>query len=156
MAVFHGKLLDAFFIRPFYKMMLKKQITLDDMQSVDSEYHSSLVWIMDNDPEPLEQFFVYDDEMFGEIRSIPLKENGEDIPVTNENKKEYVELLVNFKFVNRVKPQMDAFLEGFHDVVPEGEISIFDPAELELLMCGLGKLQSELTVIKCLTLCFTL
>ena len=32
MAVFHGKLLDAFFIRPFYKMMLKKPITLDDMQ----------------------------------------------------------------------------------------------------------------------------
>lgn len=138
MAVFHGKLLDAFFIRPFYKMMLKKQITLEDMQAVDSEYHSSLVWIMENDPEPLEQFFVYDDEMFGEIKSIPLKEGGEDIPVTEENKKEYVDLLVNFKFVNRVKPQMDAFLEGFHDVVPEGEISIFDPAELELLMCGLG------------------
>lgn len=138
MAVFHGKLLDAFFIRPFYKMMLKKQITLEDMQAVDSEYHKSLVWIMENDPEPLEQVFVYDDEMFGEIKSIPLKENGEDIIVTNENKREYVELLVNFKFVNRVKPQMDAFLEGFHDVVPEGEITIFDSAELELLMCGLG------------------
>jgi len=138
MAVFHGKLLDAFFIRPFYKMMLKKPITLDDMQAVDAEYHTSLVWIMENDPEPLEQCFVYDDEMFGEIKSIPLKENGENIPVTNDNKKEYVDLLVNFKFVNRVKPQMDAFLEGFHDVVPEGEISIFDPAELELLMCGLG------------------
>ena len=67
-----------------------------------------------------------------------MKENGEDIIVTNENKREYVELLVNFKFVNRVKPQMDAFLEGFHDVVPEGEITIFDSAELELLMCGLG------------------
>ena len=26
----------AFFIRPFYKMMLKKAITLDDMQSVVS------------------------------------------------------------------------------------------------------------------------
>ena len=28
MAVYHGKLLDGFFIRPFYKMMLGKQITL--------------------------------------------------------------------------------------------------------------------------------
>ena len=34
MAVFHGKLLDAFFIRPFYKMMLEKSITLKDMESV--------------------------------------------------------------------------------------------------------------------------
>ena len=48
--------------------MLKKQITLEDMQAVDSEYHKSLVWIMENDPEPLEQVFVYDDEMFGEIK----------------------------------------------------------------------------------------
>jgi hypothetical protein len=28
MAVFHGKLLDGFFIRPFYKMMLGKSIEL--------------------------------------------------------------------------------------------------------------------------------
>lgn len=28
MAVYHGKLLDGFFIRPFYKMMLCKKITL--------------------------------------------------------------------------------------------------------------------------------
>ncbi|KAG8599197.1 hypothetical protein GDO81_002930 [Engystomops pustulosus] len=34
LAVFHGKLLDGFFIRPFYKMMLGKQITLKDMESV--------------------------------------------------------------------------------------------------------------------------
>ena len=30
MAVYHGKLLDGFFIRPFYKMMLGKQITLKE------------------------------------------------------------------------------------------------------------------------------
>ena len=28
MAVYHGKLLDGFFIRPFYKMMLGKPIEL--------------------------------------------------------------------------------------------------------------------------------
>ena len=32
MAVYHGKLLDGFFIRPFYKMMLGKQITLKERQ----------------------------------------------------------------------------------------------------------------------------
>ncbi|KAK2513525.1 Nedd4l, partial [Columba guinea] len=34
LAVYHGKLLDGFFIRPFYKMMLGKPITLKDMESV--------------------------------------------------------------------------------------------------------------------------
>lgn len=43
MAVYHGKLLDAFFIRPFYKMMLGKPIELQDMESVDMEYYNSLL-----------------------------------------------------------------------------------------------------------------
>ena len=63
---------------------------------------------------------------------------GDQKKVTNENKQEYIDLLVNFKFINRVKEQMDAFLAGFHDIIPQGEIDLFDPSELELLMCGLG------------------
>ena len=35
MAVYHGKLLDGFFIRPFYKMMLGKQITLKGRRERD-------------------------------------------------------------------------------------------------------------------------
>lgn len=35
----------AFFIRPFYKMMLGKSIELQDMESVDLEYYNSLMWI---------------------------------------------------------------------------------------------------------------
>ena len=36
MAVYHGKLLDGFFIRPFYKMMLGKPIELK-VKKVNSE-----------------------------------------------------------------------------------------------------------------------
>jgi len=82
MAVFHGKLLDAFFIRPFYKMMLRRAITLDDMQQVDAEYYNSLKYIMENDPTDLEMYFVFEDEAFGEIKEVPLKEGGEDIQGT--------------------------------------------------------------------------
>ena len=57
MAVYHGKLLDGFFIRPFYKMMLSKPVKLEDMESVDTEYYNSLVWIKENDPECLELTF---------------------------------------------------------------------------------------------------
>ncbi len=57
LAVYHGKLLDGFFIRPFYKMMLGKDMTLQDMESVDTEYYNSLKWIRDNDPEGLELTF---------------------------------------------------------------------------------------------------
>ncbi|XP_061409887.1 E3 ubiquitin-protein ligase NEDD4-like isoform X3 [Lethenteron reissneri] len=138
MAVFHGKLLDGFFIRPFYKMMLQKPITLNDMESVDSEYYNSLMWILENDPADLDLRFCIDEEMFGQTHLVELKPNGSDILVTNENKKEYIELVIQWRFVERVQKQINAFMEGFSELIPMDLIKIFDENELELLMCGLG------------------
>ena len=56
----------------------------------DSEYHNSLVWLLENDPEDLDLRFQVEEEVFGEVVSRDLKPNGEDIPVTNANKKEYI------------------------------------------------------------------
>ena len=53
MAVYHGKLLDGFFIRPFYKMMLGKPIELKDMESVDIEYYNSMVQTLNMDESEL-------------------------------------------------------------------------------------------------------
>ncbi|XP_020570030.1 E3 ubiquitin-protein ligase NEDD4 isoform X2 [Oryzias latipes] len=138
MAVFHGKLLDAFFIRPFYKMVLQKPIILQDLESVDSEYFNSLKWILENDPEDLDMRFTIDEERFGETHQHELKPGGADIVITNENKKEYIDMVMQWRFVHRVQKQMAAFKEGFFELVPEDLIKIFDENELELLMCGLG------------------
>uniref|UniRef100_A0ABD2WL76 E3 ubiquitin-protein ligase n=1 Tax=Trichogramma kaykai TaxID=54128 RepID=A0ABD2WL76_9HYME len=137
MAVYHGKLLDAFFIRPFYKMMLSKTIDLKDMESVDSEYYNSLLWIKENDPSELELTFCVDEDSFGHTSQRELKTNGANIPVTNENKDEYIQLVIQWRFVSRVQEQMNAFLEGFNALVPLTLVKIFDENELELLMCGI-------------------
>lgn len=79
----------AFFIRPFYKMMLQKTIDLKDMESVDIEYYNSLLWIRDNDPGELMLTFCLDEETLGHTSQRELKANGADIEVTNENKDEY-------------------------------------------------------------------
>uniref|UniRef100_A0AAQ6AAF7 E3 ubiquitin-protein ligase n=1 Tax=Amphiprion ocellaris TaxID=80972 RepID=A0AAQ6AAF7_AMPOC len=138
MAVYHGKLLDAFFIRPFYKMMLQKPITLQDMESVDSEYFNSLMWILENDPTDLDLRFTIDEELFGQTHQHELKPGGTEIVVTNENKKEYIHHVMQWRFVNRIQKQMTAFKEGFFELIPQDLIKIFDENELELLMCGLG------------------
>ncbi|KAG1658414.1 E3 ubiquitin-protein ligase NEDD4 [Nymphon striatum] len=140
MAVFHGKLLDAFFIRPFYKMMLGKTIVLSDMESVDSEYYNSLKWILDNDPADLDLRFQVDEESFGKMLQRELIENGANIPVTQENKEEYIRLIIQWRFVSRIDAQMDHFLKGFNELVPLQLIKIFDENELELLMCGIGNI----------------
>uniref|UniRef100_A0A8C7GM45 E3 ubiquitin-protein ligase n=1 Tax=Oncorhynchus kisutch TaxID=8019 RepID=A0A8C7GM45_ONCKI len=138
MAVYHGKLLDAFFIRPFYKMMLQKPITLQDMESVDSEYFNSLKWILENDPIDLDLRFTIDEELFGQTHQHELKPGGSEIVVTDDNKKEYIHLVMQWRFVNRILKQMTAFKEGFYELIPQDLIKIFDENELELLMCGLG------------------
>uniref|UniRef100_A0A3P8Y6Y3 HECT-type E3 ubiquitin transferase n=1 Tax=Esox lucius TaxID=8010 RepID=A0A3P8Y6Y3_ESOLU len=138
MAVYHGKLLDAFFIRPFYKMMLQKPITLQDMESVDSEYFNSLKWILENDPTDLDLRFTIDEELFGQTHQHDLKPEGAEIVVTDNNKKEYIHLVMQWRFVNRIQKQMTAFKEGFYELIPQDLIKIFDENELELLMCGLG------------------
>ncbi|XP_053693038.1 E3 ubiquitin-protein ligase Nedd-4-like isoform X2 [Sabethes cyaneus] len=137
MAVYHGKLLDAFFIRPFYKMMLQKQIDLNDMESVDTEYYNSLLYIKENDPSELMLTFSVDEESFGTMSQRELKPNGANIEVTNENKDEYIKMVIEWRFAARVKSQMQAFLDGFGSIVPLHLLKIFDENELELLMCGI-------------------
>merc|ERR1712136_69867 len=138
MAVFHGKLLDAFFIRPFYKMMLGKPITLRDMESVDSEYYGSLKYILENDPQDLDLYFTVDEELFGTTKETELKPGGSEIQVTNQNKREYIQLVIKWRFVSRVQDQMKSFLKGFNELIPSNLLKIFDENELELLMCGLA------------------
>ncbi|GAB6028581.1 E3 ubiquitin-protein ligase nedd4 [Chamberlinius hualienensis] len=138
MAVYHGKLLDAFFIRPFYKMMLSKPINVNDMESVDSEYYNSLKWIMENDPAELDLRFCVDEESFGLMQQRELKSGGADIPVTQDNKQEYIDLVIQERFVSRIQPQMKSFLDGFNEIIPLSHIKIFDDHELELLIGGIG------------------
>ncbi|XP_060536344.1 E3 ubiquitin-protein ligase Nedd-4 isoform X2 [Cylas formicarius] len=137
MAVYHGKLLDAFFIRPFYKMMLSKPIDLKDMESVDSEYYKSLLWIKENDPSGLDLTFSVDEEKFGETSVHELIDGGANVPLDDSNKDQYIKCIIQWRFVERVQEQMNAFLEGFSDLIPLNIIKIFDENELELLMCGI-------------------
>ena len=48
-------------------------------------------------------------------------------------------MVIKFKLADRIKSQMAAFVDGFNDILPTEQLKEFDAAELELLMCGLGK-----------------
>lgn len=95
MAIYHNRLIDGFFIRPFYKMMLNKPISLQDIEAVDIEYYKSMKYIMNTeDPEQLEALdltFTSESDVYGEKVEHELKPGGKDIKVTNENKKEFIE-----------------------------------------------------------------
>ena len=46
-------------------------------------------------------------------------------------------LVAHHRMTTAIRKQIDAFLEGFHELVPPELISIFDAQELELLISGL-------------------
>jgi E3 ubiquitin-protein ligase NEDD4 len=46
LGIFHRRFLDAYFIVSFYKMILKKKVTLSDLESVDAELHRGMSWML--------------------------------------------------------------------------------------------------------------
>jgi E3 ubiquitin-protein ligase HUWE1 len=137
-ALYEGRVLDCYFSRAVYKRILGKSVSVKDMESFDPDYYKSLCWMLENDITDIitETFSVEDDE-FGVTNIVDLIPNGRDVPVTEDNKHEYVRLVVEHKLLSSVKDQMEHFLKGFHDIIPAELISIFNEQELELLISGL-------------------
>jgi E3 ubiquitin ligase SMURF1/2 len=75
---------------------------------------------------------------FGVLKNHELKPGGKDIPVTEENKKEYVRLYVNYRFMRGIEQQFLALQKGFHELIPSQLLRPFDERELELVIGGLG------------------
>ena len=63
--------------------------------------------------------------------TIELRPDGEGIPVTEENKAEYVDAVVHYRISKRVQDQFESFMSGFNELVPQGLIEVFDERELE-------------------------
>ncbi|KAK2593314.1 NEDD4 E3 ubiquitin-protein ligase [Conoideocrella luteorostrata] len=145
LAIFHRRFLDAFFIGALYKMVLGKAVALADMEGVDADFHRSLQWMLDNDISGgiLEQTFSTEDERFGVMTTEDLIPNGRNIDVTNENKKEYVDLMVKWRIEKRIAEQFQAFKEGFHELIPNDLINVFDERELELLIGGIAEIDVD-------------
>ncbi|KAK3295014.1 uncharacterized protein B0H64DRAFT_200300 [Chaetomium fimeti] len=144
LAIFHRRFLDAFFIGALYKMVLSKNVVLADMEGVDADFHRSLQWMLDNDiTGVLEQTFSTEDERFGVITVEDLIPNGRNIDVTNDNKKEYVDLMVKWRIQKRIAEQFEAFKEGFQDLIPQDLINVFDERELELLIGGIAEIDVD-------------
>ncbi|CDI97827.1 NEDD4 E3 ubiquitin protein ligase WWP1 [Echinococcus multilocularis] len=145
LALFHGKFIDNGFTLPFYKRLLNKPLSLNDLQTVDEEYYNSLLFIRENpiDDADLELYFEADYEHFGQTITCELKQGGKSIKVTDANKEEYLSLMVNWRFSRGTEEQMEAFMAGFADVFPLQWLQYFDERELEMILCGLQKIDVD-------------
>ncbi len=111
------------------------------MSDCEASFHLLTLRHSENDiTDIIDETFTTTEERFGEMVTIELKPGGTDVPVTEENKKEYVDLVVEYRISKRVKEQFDAFLSGFSELIPQELITVFDERELELLIGGMSEI----------------
>jgi len=66
-----------------------------------------------------------------------------DIPVTEENKQEFVDLMVEYRTTKRVQEQCTAFMGGLNELIPQELINVFDEREVEFLICGTSEIDVD-------------
>uniref|UniRef100_A0A2K6P7H5 HECT-type E3 ubiquitin transferase n=1 Tax=Rhinopithecus roxellana TaxID=61622 RepID=A0A2K6P7H5_RHIRO len=119
MALFHGKFIDTGFSLPFYKRMLSKKLTIKDLESIDTEFYNSLIWIRTIEVLGVFKYFT------SHINYLFL------------NTIFIFSLMTEWRFSRGVQEQTKAFLDGFNEVVPLQWLQYFDEKELEVMLCGM-------------------
>lgn len=143
-ALFDRQIVAAHLVRPLYKHILGWPLMIEDLEQLDNDTYSNLCKLKDlDDVEVCCLDFTVTEDHWGTAQTIELKPNGVNIPVTNDNVDEYIQLQMRYRLLDRVKEQVKALLIGFYDVVPEALLSVFDFQELELLLCGLPEIDME-------------
>lgn len=69
--------------------------------------------------------------MFQVIELVP---NGGKIKVRNPTKSQYLDGLAQYRLASRVRDEVEAFLRGLNDLIPDNLLSIFDENELEVCL----------------------
>lgn len=78
-----------------------------------------------------------------QVTDYELIPGGRNIKVTEENKHQYVDLVAEHRLTTAIRPQINAFLDGFTELIHKELISIFNDKELELLISGLPDIDCE-------------
>uniref|UniRef100_A0A2D4JWT8 HECT-type E3 ubiquitin transferase n=1 Tax=Micrurus paraensis TaxID=1970185 RepID=A0A2D4JWT8_9SAUR len=114
-------------------------VTIDDLRQIMPELAHGLNELLSYEGNVEEDFYstfqVFQEE-FGVIKCYDLKPGGDKIPVTNENRKEYVQLYVDFLLNKSIYKQFAAFYYGFHSVCASYALMLLRPEEVEILVCG--------------------
>ncbi len=69
-----------------------------------SVYKNQVEYILNNDVTGLGVTFSYEDDEFGDVKTIDLIPNGRNIDLTEENKENYIHELCKYKLESSIKP----------------------------------------------------
>ncbi|KAH9979885.1 hypothetical protein BGW80DRAFT_1271015 [Lactifluus volemus] len=139
-ALYEGILVDVAFAGFFLAKWLGKQSFLDDLASLDPDLYQGLIFLKHypGNPEDLSLNFTIADEEFGIAQTVDLKPNGSSIPVTRDNKLEYIHRVSHYRLTKQIKRQSDAFFQGLSSMIDPKWLRMFNQQELQLLLGGVN------------------
>ncbi|GMF37079.1 unnamed protein product [Phytophthora fragariaefolia] len=122
-----------------WKMLVKQNLVLADLESVDHSMCESLKFLEElastpND-DPNEVLFDSFSTTLSDGTVVELKPGGQHIPVTKANAKEYIRL-VKASRLQECKPQVDAMLRGIGKIVPVQLLQLCVWSELQQWVSG--------------------
>lgn len=145
-ALFDRQLVAGHMVRHLYKHILGWPVTFEDLELVDEDVYRNMKTLLNLTAEELEYAyldFTITECTMGVNASVELIPDGADVDLTIDNLPEYLEANMKYRLIENVRPQLTAILLGFFDVIPEPLMTIFDFQELELLMCGLPRIDID-------------
>ncbi|PFH45540.1 hypothetical protein AMATHDRAFT_71617 [Amanita thiersii Skay4041] len=139
-AMYEGILVDVAFAGFFLAKWLGRQSFLDDLASLDPELYKGLIYLKHHtgNPEDLSLNFTVVDQEFGVAKTIELVPNGSNIPVTKENRLQYIQLVSHYRLSRQIKLQSQAFFEGLSDMIDPKWLRMFNQQEVQILLGGVN------------------
>ena len=155
LAIYNSTILDVAFPPFLFKKMLASapstsdkltstpkishQYTLEDLAELKPSLARGLRQLLEFDGDVQETFcrdFIIEMERYGGVVQIPLCSGGSKRPVTNANRREFVDMYVHYLLDQSVARQYEPFKRGFFTVCGGNALSLFRPEEIELLIRG--------------------
>ncbi|EPQ26072.1 uncharacterized protein PFL1_06280 [Pseudozyma flocculosa PF-1] len=141
-ALYEGILVDVKFASFFLSKWLGKQGYLDDLASLDSldkELYRGLIYLKnyggDVEADLALNFTVTDDE-FGVSKTTELVPGGSEVPVTRENRLEYIYRVSHYRLSVQIAEQCRAFFLGLSEMIDPRWLRMMNREELRVLVCG--------------------
>lgn len=93
-------------------------------------------YILENNIDEIETELFFVEEQYDTsgqlVKTIELIPNGSKIRVRDATKHQYLDSLAQFRLATSVRDELDAFLKGLNELIPDNLLSIFDENELEV------------------------
>jgi len=130
--------LAGFFLAKLLAVKHSSDVDLHNLESLDPVLYKNLVYLKNykGDVADLDLDFTISNNDLGEHEMVELKPGGSKIPVTRENKIEYVHLVADYRLNKQIRVQCAAFKRGLAQLIDLDWLRMFDPKELQILISG--------------------